>query len=139
VLWQRGAVAVKTESPSSIGGPAAIPNAAATAQGLWRGELTLRYGEDRRRERRKVSGRTKAAVADKLRELRSELDHGIVPKTGYANYTVRQAARDWLANGLDGRTAKTIKKNENVLEPILTVIGARKLRELTAGDVRHAL
>ena len=76
---------------------------------------------------------------DKLRELRSELGHGIVPKTGYANYPVQQAARDWLASGLDGRTAKTIKKNENVLEPILTVIGARKLRELTAVDVRQAL
>jgi integrase len=107
--------------------------------GLWRGELTIGYGDDGRRERRKVSGRTKAAVVDKLRELRSELDHGIIPKTGYASYTVRQAARDWLANGLDGRSAKTIKKNENVLEPILTVIGTRKLRELTAGDVRQAL
>ena len=52
---------------------------------------------------------------------------------------MRQAAQDWLANGLDGRSAKTIKKNEDVLEPILKVIGARKLRELTAGDVRQAL
>jgi integrase len=76
---------------------------------------------------------------DKLRQLRSDLDHGIVPKTGSANYTVRQAAQDWLANGLDGRSAKTIKKNENVLEPILKIIGVRKLRELTAGDVRQAL
>ena len=107
--------------------------------GLWRGELTIRYGDDGRRERRKVSGRTKAAVLDKLRQLHGELDHGIVPKTGYANYTVRQAAREWLANGLGGRTAKTVKKNENVLEPILKVIGARKLRELTANDVRQAL
>ena len=75
------------------------------------------------------------AVSDKLRDLRSELDHGIVPRAGYANYTLRQAARDWLASGPDGRTAKTIKKNENVLEPVLKVIGAAKLRELTAGDV----
>jgi integrase len=52
---------------------------------------------------------------------------------------VRQAAGDWLASGLDGRSPKTIKKNQNVLEPILTVIGARKLRELTAADVRQAL
>lgn len=35
--------------------------------------------------------------------------------------------------------SKTIKKNENVLAPILTVIGARRLRELAAGDVRQAL
>jgi integrase len=120
-------------------GPCRDPERHRHCPGLWRGELTIGYGDDGRRERRKVSGRTKAAVVDKLRDLRSELDHGIVPKAGYASYTVRQAARDWLADGLDGRSAKTIKKNENVLEPILTVIGARKLRDLTAGDVRQAL
>jgi integrase len=76
---------------------------------------------------------------DKLRKLHRDLDQGIIPTPGYANYTVRQAAEDWLAHGLDGRSAKTIKKNQNVLEPILKVIGARKLRELTAGDVRQAL
>jgi integrase len=78
-------------------------------------------------------------VVDKLRELHNELDQGIIPSTGYANYTVRQAAEDWLANGLDGRAPKTIKKNQNVLEPILSAIGTRRLRELTAGDVRQAL
>src|SRR5262249_11588441 len=45
----------------------------------------------------------------------------------------------WLANGLDGRSAKTIKKNKNVLEPILKVVGTQKLRELTAADVRQAV
>jgi integrase len=107
--------------------------------GLWRGEVTLGFTADGKRHRRKVSGKTKAAVVDKLRELHRDLDQGIVPKTGYANYTVRQAGQDWLAHGLDGRSAKTIKKNENVLEPILKVIGAGKLRELTAADVRQAL
>jgi integrase len=63
----------------------------------------------------------------------------ITPKPGYAHYTVRQAAEDWLAHGLDGRSPKTITKNQNVLAPLLTVIGARKLRDLTAADVRQAL
>jgi hypothetical protein len=31
------------------------------------------------------------------------------------------------------------RRTQNVLEPILKVIGARKLRELTAADVRRAL
>jgi integrase len=79
------------------------------------------------------------AVVDKLRDLRLQLDTGITPKAGYAHYTLRQAAEDWLAHGLEGRSAKTVTKNQNVLEPILTVIGARKLRELTAADVRQAL
>jgi hypothetical protein len=40
---------------------------------------------------------------------------------------------------LDGRSAKTVKKNENVLAPILTALGSRRLRELTADDVHRAL
>jgi integrase len=120
-------------------GPCSDPQRHRHCPGLWRGEITLGYTEDGRRNRRKVSGTTKTAVVDKLRELHSELDRGIVPKAGYANYTVRQAAEDWLAYGLAGRSAKTIKKNENVLEPLLQVIGGRKLRELTTGDVRQAL
>src|SRR6266487_499329 len=107
--------------------------------GLWRGELTLGYTGGGKRQRRKVSGKTKAAVIDKLRDLHTQLDTGVTPKAGYAHYTVRQAAQDWLAHGLDGRSPKTITKNQNVLEPILAVIGARKLRDLTAADVRQAL
>ena len=52
---------------------------------------------------------------------------------------MRQAAEDWLAHGLDGRSPKTVTKNQNVLQPILDVIGARKLRDLSAADVRQAL
>src|SRR5205807_1137789 len=82
--------------------------------------------------------KTKAAVVDKLRDLHAQLDKGVTPKPGYTHYTVRQAAADWLAHGLEGRSPKTITKNHNVLAPILAVIGARKLRELTADDVRQA-
>ena len=97
------------------------------------------YTGDGKRTRRNVSGTTKAAVVDKLRDLHAQLDKGVTPKAGYAHYTVRQAAQDWLAHGLDGRSAKTVTKNQNVLEPILKVIGARKLRDLTTADVRQAL
>jgi integrase len=120
-------------------GPCRDPERHRHCPGLWRGEFTLGYTGNGQRTRRKVSGKTKTAVVDKLRQLHHELDQGIVPKTGYANYTVRQAAEDWLAQGLDGRAAKTVQKNQNVLDPILTVIGTRKLRQLTAADVRQAL
>jgi hypothetical protein len=50
-------------------------------------------------------------VVDKLRQLHHELDKGIVPKSGYAHYTVRQAANDWLASGLEGCAAKTVQEN----------------------------
>ena len=120
-------------------GPCRDPERHRHCPGLWRGEITLGYAEDGKRTRRKVSGTTKASVVDKLRELHADLHQGVVAKAGYANYTVRQAGEDWLAHGLDGRSAKTIKKNQNMLEPILKVIGTRKLRELSAGNVREAL
>src|ERR1700689_5282030 len=110
-------------------GPCSDPSATATAPACGAAKSP----------RRKVSGTTKAAVIDKLRDLHNQLDKGITPKAGYTHYTLRQAADDWLAHGLEGRSPKTIKKNQNVLEPILTVIGARKLRDLTAADVRQAL
>jgi len=120
-------------------GPCTDPQRHRHCPGLWRGELTTGYTGDGKRQRRKVSGKTKAAVIDKLRDLHAQLDTGITPKAGYAHYTLRQAAEDWLAHGLEGRSAKTVTKNQNVLEPILAVIGARKLRDLSAADVRQAL
>ena len=91
---------------------------------------------DGKRIRRKVSGKTKAIVQDRLKTLHDELESGVRTTP---NYTVRRAAEDWLTEGLAGRSAKTIKKNENVLAPILATIGGRRLRELTAGDVHQAL
>ena len=120
-------------------GPCSDPQRHRHCPGLWRGELTVGYTGDGKRQRRKVSGTTKAAVVDKLRDLHHQLGQGITPKAGYVHYTVRQAAEDWLARGLQGRSPKTVTKNQNVLEPILAVIGARKLRDLTAADVRQAL
>jgi integrase len=120
-------------------GPCRDPERHRHCPGLWRGEITLEYTEDGKRVRRKVSGKTRVAVVDRLRELHTNLHQGIVPRAGHANYTVRQAAEDWLANGLAGRSAKTVKKNQNMLEPILKVVGARKLRDLSAADVRQAL
>ena len=80
-----------------------------------------------RRGWREVSGKTKAVVQDRLKALHSDLESGV---RASPNYTVRRAAEDWLQEGLDGRSPKTIKKNENVLAPILAAIGPRRLREL---------
>ena len=105
-------------------------------EGRWRGVVSLGFAADGRRIRRKVSGKTKAVVQDRLKGLHSQLESGL---RASPNYTVRRAAEDWLTEGLDGRSAKTITKNENVLAPILAIIGPRRLRELTADDVRQAL
>ena len=53
--------------------------------------------------------------------------------------TVQEAADDWLTHGLDGRSAKTVRKNRDVLTAVLAVIGRKRLRELTAAEVHVAL
>jgi integrase len=105
--------------------------------GSWRGAVSLGFGPGGDRMRRKVRGRTKTEVKDRLRELHAEIDAGI--RRPQAPTTVRVAAENWLAHGLDGRSAATVRKNRDVLAPLLEVIGHKRLRELTAGDVHAAL
>jgi len=56
-----------------------------------------------------------------------------------ASYTVRAAVDDWLAEGLSGRAPKTVSTQREVLEPLLDIIGAVPLRQLSAANVRSAL
>jgi len=112
--------------------PAAIATGTGTARADGGGVISLGFGADGKRIRRKVSGRTKDIVQDRLEILHADLETGV---RASPNYTLRRTAEDWLKDELNGRSAKTIKKNENVLAPILATIGARRLRELTADDV----
>jgi integrase len=107
------------------------------AKGRWYAAVSFGYGPDGKTWRRqKVSGRTRAEVAAKLRELHAEHDAGAQPDRGY---TVRQAVSDWLAEGLDGRSEETVKLNRNVLKPVVASVGDIELRRLTAHDVRRTL
>jgi integrase len=106
------------------------------AKNRYVGAVSLGFAPDGKRIRRKVSGRTKQEVRDKLRALHQEMDAGIRSSTGY---TVRRAVEDWLREGLDGRSERTRKLYAGLLEPLLENIGTKPLRDLTAGDVRSAL
>jgi hypothetical protein len=100
------------------------------------GAISLGYGPDGKRIRRKVSGKTKQAVRAKLQALHQEMNAGV---RSSSIYTVREAVNDWLREGLDGTSERTRTLYEGLLEPVLDVIGARPLRVLSAGDVRSAL
>jgi integrase len=104
--------------------------------GRWLGVVSLGSDVGGKRIRKKVYGRTKTDVKDRLRLLHEELDQGI--KTS-ASYTLETAVTDWLEHGLDGRSAKTISTNREALAPLLPLIGKIPLRELTAAHVRAAL
>jgi hypothetical protein len=70
------------------------------------GAISLGYGPDGRRVRKKVLGRTKQEVRQKLKAMHAELDAGV---RSSASYTVQHAVADWLQEGLDGRSERTAK------------------------------
>ncbi len=105
--------------------------------GRWRAEVSLGHGADGKRLRRKVSGRTKQEVKDKLGELHRDLEAGI--RRPDSRYTVAQAVADWLHEGFDGRAEKTVTLNRDLLQPVVAGIGKVVLRELTTRDVRSVL
>jgi integrase len=120
-----------------------IPASAATSgitggcPGRWRGAVSLGYGSDGKRIRRKVGGRTRQDVKAKLEELHADLAVGVHAPD--SRYTVSQAVEGWLRDGLQGRAEKTVTLNRDVLKPVVGRIGRKALRELTAQDVRRAL
>jgi integrase len=105
--------------------------------GRWRGAVSLGYGSDGKRIRCKVSGHTKQDVKDKLLDLHSDLEAGLRKPDG--RYTIGQAVEDWLREGLDGRSEKTVTLNRHVLQPVVDRIGKVALRELATRDVRRVL
>jgi integrase len=105
--------------------------------GRWRGAVWLGFGPDGKRIRRKVGGRTRQDVKDKLEELHADLNAGVHVPDG--RYTVGQAVEDWLREGLQGRSQKTVTLNRDVLKAVVDRIGRIVLWELTAQQVRRAL
>ncbi|MFP5372829.1 MAG: phage integrase central domain-containing protein [Actinomycetes bacterium] len=106
--------------------------------GRWRALLDV--GEDAagRRRRRKVSGRTRAEVAAKLRELQRDLDDGL--STAGRQVTVAALAEDWLRHRSGELSASTLEvRTWAVRQHIVPALGARRVRELTADDVARFL
>ena len=106
------------------------------ARNRYTGAISLGYGPDGKRIRRKVSGKTKQEVRAKLQALHQELNSGVKSSS---TYTVREAVDDWLREGLDGTSDRTRTLYEGLLGPVVEAIGAKPLRALSAGDVRSAL
>ena len=106
------------------------------ANGTWVGAISLGWRPDGSRIRRKVTGRTKTEVREKLKKLQAEADAGL--KTS-ASYTVAKAVDDWAAEALDGLADKTVRSHVDLLGPVTMPIGNVPLRDLTAQDVRRTL
>lgn len=100
----------------------------------WVGALSLGTNGEGKRIRPKVTGKTKAEALANLRELRREYDDGVVLKR--KPYSVEQCVRDWLDQGLKGRSENTIDNYRTLAEKhIVPSLGGHKLRDLTARHV----
>jgi integrase len=108
----------------------------AAAKNRYVGSVSLGYGPDGKRIRRKVFGKTKQEVRNRLKVLHQEMNSGV---RSSSTYTVRQTVEDWLREGLDGTSERTRALYQGLLEPVVEMIGARPLRDLSAGDVRSVL
>jgi integrase len=101
------------------------------------GAASLGFNASGTRVRKKVSGRTKTEVRDKLRELHLAVDVGLRPRR---RYTVGDALEDWLAVGVDGLSDRTVTLYRGTIaKALVSELGSVRLTELTASDVHRAL
>ena len=96
----------------------------------YQGTISLGYGDDGKRLRRTVRGKTKTEVKDKLDELHKEIKAGIETP---ATYTIRQCVTDWLDSlELDPHTMATYRGQAE--KWIYPKIGRTKLKDFKATD-----
>ena len=101
------------------------------------GAVSLGFSPSGTRIRKKVMGRTKTEVRDKLKELHKQVESGLRPRR---RYTVGDALDDWLAVGMDGLSARTVTLYRDTIGKALREeLGTVRLTDLTAGDVQKAL
>lgn len=100
----------------------------------WVASVTVGYTPAGKRIIRRARGKTKTEAKEKLDALMRDHADGVLLQTN--NLTVADAVDDWLAYGLAGRAESTKENRRIMLETHVTpLLGARRLRDLTAEDV----
>ena len=94
------------------------------------------YSGAGKRLRRRVSGKTKTEVQDKLRQLHQEIAAGLVIDR---NYRVSQCLDNWFANSCGGVSPSTITKQRYIARYLYDGLGYTKLAELNPSDVERLL
>jgi integrase len=104
----------------------------------WIAMATAGYDGRGKRIRRKASGRTKTEARTKLRNLLRDQEDG--QALSHDRVTVRLAVEDWLAYGLANRSVATVSKYQILCaRHVIPMLGARRLRDLTAREVEDWL
>ena len=100
----------------------------------WIATLTIGYDGRGKRMVKTGSGRTKTEAKRKLREQLRDREDGLT--LGQDGYTVGQAVEDWLTYGLSRQGPATVTKYRIFCgKHIIPLLGARKLRDLSAREV----
>jgi integrase len=100
----------------------------------WRGAVSLGYGANGKRLRKKVSGETRDEVARKLRQLREQLDAGLPPPDD--RLSVSDFLYRWLSVNLPGHLAPSTLDDyaDTVRLHLRPALGRKKLTKLTVSD-----
>ena len=100
----------------------------------WRGAVSLGYDEHGNRVRKKVSGRTRAEVIEKLRKLHQQVDSGVIPDD---KLTVQAFLDRWLTVNLPGTVAESTEDGyvDTVRLHLVPALGRKPLAKLTVADL----
>jgi integrase len=100
----------------------------------WVALASVGYTPEGKRIRKKGTGRTRTEAKRKLREVTRDYEDGLA--IAPANFTVKDAVEDWLTFGLGHLDAGTRADYAGQCRNhVITGLGARKLRDLSAEDV----
>ena len=104
------------------------------AKGRYVGAISLGYDPKGKRIRKSVTGKTKAEVRDKLKELHRQLEEGTASSP---TYRVSEAISAWLASlQLD---PSTVANYRFMAKHVTRGLGERRVRDLTAQEVQTFL
>jgi len=104
----------------------------------WIASATIGYDGRGKRQVRRAFGRTKTEARAKLRQLLNDKADGVAQIQD--NHTVREAVEDWLEYGSGRHGSATVSKHRTLCNThVIPLLGARKLRDLTAKEVERWL
>jgi len=104
--------------------------------GRWSASISLGRDGSGKRKRIRLVASTKTELLAKMAEAQEALKTGLDTSTAY---TIGQAMDDFLAAGLEGLSPNTIDLQQRMVKMLRPLLGAYKLRELSAVQVQAAL